>query len=194
MHQRDPSDAKLVAETLAGNREAFGRLYDRYAPLARAVAYEVCRDWQSVADLTQESFLRAYRNLGRLREPERFGAWLAGIARQVARERNRARRRDRHTFSGDGQLDPASAGDAIRQVDQLDEMAWIMDHLAEFDPRERLAIHAFYLEGQDAAKAAELVGLSRSGVYALLQRAVARLARVAQGANTRNTKNTKSQR
>jgi RNA polymerase sigma-70 factor (ECF subfamily) len=183
MQPTDASDAELVAETLAGNREAFGRLYDRYARLARAVAFDICRDPQAVADVAQEGFLRAYRNLGQLREPDRFGAWLAGIARRVAEQRNRERRRDRQVLAGDGRIEPIAPGEGCA-VDERDELAWILGALAEFDPRERLAIHAFYLEGQDASKAAALLGLSRSGVYALLGRAVARLARLAKASNT----------
>ena len=69
MQPTEPTDAELVAQTLAGNREAFGDLYDRYARLVRSVVCGVTWDWPMVQDLTQESFLRAYRKLGSLREP-----------------------------------------------------------------------------------------------------------------------------
>jgi RNA polymerase sigma-70 factor (ECF subfamily) len=186
MQPPDASDAELVAQTLAGDRAAFGHLYDRYARLVRAVALDATRDWQSVPDVAQEAFLRAYRNLGRLREPARFGAWLVGIARRVADERRRAARRDRLVPGADRRIEVAIEGDDDRRVDARDELAWVLDKLADFEPRERLAVEAFYLAGQDAARAAELVGLSRSGVYAVLERAVARLARLARSAETRN--------
>ena len=51
-----------------------------------------------------------------------------------------------------------------------------MCRLAELPDDERLAIHVFFLEGQNAAQAAERLELSRSGFYALVQRALARLA------------------
>ena len=51
-----------------------------------------------------------------------------------------------------------------------------MRRLAELPERERLAIHAFFLQECNAQQAGELLGLSRSGVYALLERALARLA------------------
>ena len=175
MQSNNPTDAQLVAETLAGNREAFGGLYDRYARLVRAVVCGVTLDWPMVHDLTQECFLRAYRNLGRLREPERFGAWIVGIARQVARERKRSLRRDRHRFVGE----PLEVACDVNDTDQVDDAGGIeaiLRKLSELDERERLAIHAYYLEGRDVRQAAELLGLSRSGTYALLARAVARLA------------------
>ncbi len=52
----EPSDADLVAWVLAGDRDAFGCLYDRYARLVRAVVYRVGNDAPVVNDLAQEVF------------------------------------------------------------------------------------------------------------------------------------------
>jgi RNA polymerase sigma-70 factor (ECF subfamily) len=49
--------------------------------------------------------------------------------------------------------------------------------VAKLPEQERLAVHSFFIHEKDARRAAELLGLSRSGFYALLQRAVARLAK-----------------
>jgi RNA polymerase sigma-70 factor (ECF subfamily) len=176
MQQSEPTDADLVAQTLAGNRETFGRLYDRYARLVRAVVCGVTLDWPMIEDLAQESFLRAYRNLARLKEPERFGPWIVGIARHVARERKRSLRRDRHEFVGDTPLEVESRTDAIGAVQADEEFEWVMQKLATLSERQRLAVHAFFLEGRDAGQAAERLGLSRSGLYALVERALGRLA------------------
>ena len=106
-------DAELVARTLAGDRDCFGQLYDRYARLVRAVVRPASSDDAAMHDLAQDCFLRAYRGLERLREPEKFGPWLVGIARQVAAECRRKQRRDRHQFVGtevleaDNGVDPA---------------------------------------------------------------------------------------
>jgi RNA polymerase sigma-70 factor, ECF subfamily len=118
--------------------------------------------------------LRAYRNLTQLRDPDRFAPWLAGIARQVARERRRALRRDRHIFCSD-QPDLESTDDATAALDNHDQLDIIMRNVAKLPVRERLAIHTYFLQQQNAEHAAELVGLSRSGFYALLQRSLARL-------------------
>ena len=59
MSQSEPSDVDDVRRTLAGDREAFGRLFDRHARLVRAIVVAVSGDFGSVEDLTQETFLRA---------------------------------------------------------------------------------------------------------------------------------------
>ena len=174
--EHNAADAELVALALSGNREAFGELYDRHARAVRAVVAGVSGDWPAVEDMVQECFLRAYRNLVRLRDPDRFGPWIAGIARQVGRERRRSLRRDQHEFRDPRPWRIESAADAEADVQERDEMEQVMRGVAGLRERERLAIHAFFLEQQDARRAAELLGLSRSGFYALVQRAIARLA------------------
>jgi RNA polymerase sigma-70 factor (ECF subfamily) len=176
LRHSEPPDGNLVARAQAGDREAFGCLYDRYARLVRAIVYRVAGGSPSTSDLTQECFLRAYRNLARLRQPERFGAWVVGIARQVAREHRRALRRDRNRFVPANSLPAGFESDATGMVQAAEEIAFVMRLVGELPERERLVIHAYFLQEQKAEQAARVLGLSRSGVYALLERALARLA------------------
>lgn len=170
------NDAALVAESLDGDREAFGRLYDGYARLVRAIVYDAFRDYAIAQDLTQEVFLRAYRKLGSLRRPEQFGPWVAGIARQVCRERRRTVRRDRHQFVGTHPALSGSDPPIEEELESVEEQELILGRVAELPERERLAVHSFYLQGHSARRTAALLGVSRSSAYALLQRACRRLA------------------
>ena len=150
-------------------------LYDRHARMVRAVVLGVSGDWSAVEDMTQECFLRGYRKLTTLRDPARFGPWIVGIARQVARERRRTLRRDRHEFAAQPP-EQVTSPDGELSAERREQLERVTSRLAELPEDERLAIHAFYLEGQNAVQAAEQLDLSRSGFYALLQRALARLA------------------
>src|SRR5688500_4501506 len=82
-------DADLVARTLAGTPESFGRLYDRYVRLVHATCFDVTGD--AAEDLVHETFVRAHRGLPALREPDRFAAWLLGIAHRVCKDWERKR-------------------------------------------------------------------------------------------------------
>src|SRR6202035_1713897 len=64
---------------------AFRLLVERYRPLARARAARLCSRSDDVDDIVQESFLQAFVALDRLRDPDRFGAWLSGIVVNVHR-------------------------------------------------------------------------------------------------------------
>ena len=100
METIEPTNAELVAETLSGCHEAYGLLYDRYSRFVRAVLCAVGTPFSEVEDLTQETFLRAYRKLETLTDPEKFRPCVAGIARLVAQEQRRSSGRDKHVFVG----------------------------------------------------------------------------------------------
>jgi RNA polymerase sigma-70 factor, ECF subfamily len=80
----------LVAAAQAGDRAAFGQLYGRYAAMVHAIALSSL-PVDEAADVVQEVFLKALRELKRLRDVAAFGAWLAAIARNVVVDVQRLR-------------------------------------------------------------------------------------------------------
>lgn len=179
---RNASDEAWVRATLAGEPEAFGRLYDRYAPLVRAVCYDgTGGDLAQAQDLCQEAFLRAYRNLASLKRPEQFAGWLIGIARHVCREwrRSAGRRRKHLTRLGDVarvEGEPGTGDDEPAAADE--DLARLRAAIASLPQSEREALNLFYLMERPASEAAEALGLSRSGFYRCLDRAKQRLGRL----------------
>jgi RNA polymerase sigma-70 factor (ECF subfamily) len=80
------SDEALVRAARRGDRIAFDMLVDRYARavLSRQVAWT--KDVTAAEDLAQETFLRAWQGLGRLKDPKAFGSWLLSIGGYVGQE------------------------------------------------------------------------------------------------------------
>jgi RNA polymerase sigma-70 factor (ECF subfamily) len=77
--------AALVGAAQAGDRQAFGELYARYAGLVRSIAASM-GSIDEAADVVQEVFLRALRKLKGLRDAAAFRAWITAIARNTARD------------------------------------------------------------------------------------------------------------
>src|SRR5438477_11572831 len=75
------TDAELVSQTLAGNREAFSEIVSRYRSLVCSLAYSAVGSLGQSEDLAQETFITAWKHLRHLREPDKLRAWLCGIAR-----------------------------------------------------------------------------------------------------------------
>jgi RNA polymerase sigma-70 factor (ECF subfamily) len=168
------SDAERVRASLAGDRSAFGDLYDRHARWVRAVLYDASRNLRDAQDLGQEVFLRAYRGLGDLRDPERFAPWLMGITRAVALDWLRRRVRDRHEYVG---CDLDCPAPAETQLDD-ESIRWLREAVQSLPERERLAVYVFYLQSRSAEDAQAVLNLSRAGLYRLLGRARKRLERI----------------
>ena len=85
------SETSLVERAAAGDADAFGQLYQLYAATVHGILLARV-PFDEVGDLVQDVFLLAFRKLSTLREAERFGAWLAMIARNRAMDFHRRTR------------------------------------------------------------------------------------------------------
>ena len=69
--------------------DAFGRLYDRWFDRVHDLAFRIVHDDAAAADVAQDAFVSAWRNIDKLEKPEAFGGWLLRIARNGALDRKR---------------------------------------------------------------------------------------------------------
>src|SRR5437016_10743979 len=79
----DFSDSELVTLSLAGDRDAFGRIVTRYQTLLCSLAYSATGSLSQSQDLAQETFVAAWKQLADLREPEKLRPWLCRISRNL---------------------------------------------------------------------------------------------------------------
>jgi RNA polymerase sigma-70 factor (ECF subfamily) len=153
-----PKDASLVEAARAGDRAAFGHLYNRYAPMVHGILLaRVPR--REVDDLVQDVFLAALRRLGTLREVEAFGGWLAMIARNRAVDYHR---RAPET----AELPAEIAGQDAAEVEALAILAVIRTLPEAY--RETLVLRL--VEGMTGPEIAEYTGLTPASVRVNLHR------------------------
>lgn len=79
----EPSDWELVARARTGDDQAFTRLVRRYERGVMAFCQRMVGSRDDAEDLAQESFIRVYRYLGRLRPEAKFSTALFGMARNL---------------------------------------------------------------------------------------------------------------
>jgi RNA polymerase sigma-70 factor (ECF subfamily) len=163
-------DAELVRQILAGDRDAAAAIYDRYAPLLRAVLFDATGSLPEADELVQEVFVRGLTRLAQLRRHERIGAWLVGIARHEGKEFRRQAGRRRLRFSTLVDHPAPKTQPAVS-----DTVSLIREAVRQLPERERMAVHIHYLCGEPAEVARHTLGLSQSGFYKLLERARGRL-------------------
>jgi RNA polymerase sigma-70 factor (ECF subfamily) len=77
----EKDDGVLIARVCAGEKEAFEVLVSKYANLVGSIAYNIIGDVHVAGDITQETFLKVFRNLQHLEDPRRFKGWLCSIVR-----------------------------------------------------------------------------------------------------------------
>src|SRR5436190_12303853 len=101
------TDEELVTAFRAGNLSAFDELVQRWERKIQGAVYRIMGSGEEAKDLTQETFLRAYRGLSTFKSEARFSSWLYQIALNLCRDRLRQKRG--RTLVGIDDLDAASS-------------------------------------------------------------------------------------
>lgn len=159
------TDAQLVRRSRLGDRDAFAELVERHAGRAAAAARRILRSREDAEDVVQEAILSSYLSLDRLREPSRFGPWLAAIAGNLAKMRLRQARTAADLPGGLA----APADDVVEALDSLRAA------LAVLPDGEREAVVMHYVEGLSCEEIGLRIGRSAGAVRVRLHRARLRL-------------------
>ena len=126
-----------------------------------------------VDDVMQDVYLRMQRGLPGLRDDERFAAWLFQVARSAIAEHGRARARHPVASPDDVPETPIEADDDREVARHL--AACVAGFVAQLPSPYREAVTLVELEGLTAREAAELAGISVSGMKSRVQRGRAQL-------------------
>jgi len=165
------SDAALVRASQQGRREAFGRLYQRYAPMVHGILLARVPRLE-VEDLVHEVFLRAMSHLPGLRDTSRFGAWLAAISRNMA---NDFHRRPRSEVERTDDYVEADSNAAPSEQVQTREAAEILEIIRSLPEAYRETLVLRLVEGMTGPEIAARTGLSHGSVRVNLHRGMQQL-------------------
>ena len=100
---REVEDHDLIAKARRGDVEAYNLLVSRWERRVFNYLFRIVGDREDALDLSQEAFLKAYQNLGKLEDPGRFAPWLFRIAHNEAFSLLRRRKPDREPVEARGQ-------------------------------------------------------------------------------------------
>jgi len=159
----DICDGDLVRRARAGDAGAFALLVERRFPSARALAARLGAHPDDVDDIVQEAFLQAFAGLGRLRDPDRFGAWLAGIVRNISRA---AARQAPLMLLADWpeDLHPASA-QGLPSAEDLDRAEVLRAAVAGLPGGQRRAVELYYFADLPAGQIARSPGAAKASLH-----------------------------
>src|SRR3954463_13107763 len=119
--------AAVLARARQGDSDAFRALVEQHSRSVFRLAFRMTGNEQDAEDVVQESFLRAYRQLGRFESRANFGTWLYRIVANCSVDMMRARQ-SRHDQSRGQSLDevvslPASTGHGPERLAESAEIA-----------------------------------------------------------------------
>jgi RNA polymerase sigma-70 factor (ECF subfamily) len=154
-------DAALVAAVVAQAPDAAGRLWDRYAPLARRILRRSLGPSVEVEDALQVVFMRLFRDIESLRDPSALRSFLIGITLHVATSELRRRRARRWLLlSDDGAIPETVRATDPEAFERRQALAALYRILDRIDTRRRLVFVLRYVEGLELAELAVVLGCS----------------------------------
>ena len=157
------SSADLVARACQGDQEAFRLIFERYSRPLISFVYDQVGNRELAEELTQETFVRAYRSLHALREETKLSTWLFGIAKNVARESLRARQRTNQHVDLDDKLvlNLSDRGPVpVKQLLNKELNEVIQNSLALLDEDKRLVFTLKVFQQCSYEEIAEITGFS----------------------------------
>jgi RNA polymerase sigma-70 factor (ECF subfamily) len=174
-----PDEARSPASTREGapDRTDFDTLYQRHSREVWALVYARCVNSHTALDITQEAFLRLWRELGDGEPILNPRAWLLRVARNLAEDHAKSafRRNGTHppaTMNGVAARESAPQ-DLLEREETFGQIREVMQQLAEAD-REVLTLR--YALEYDTEQIAEMLGINGTAVHMRLSRARQRLA------------------
>lgn len=162
-------ERELIRRSVAGDKDAFGVLYKMYAPRIYRAVCGLLLNEEDALEVTQETFVRAWRALGRFRCDAPFFPWLYAIAR------NRCLSKLGRGGPHSSQLDEGMPGDD-RAASRVELRQDVARALASLSPEHREVIILRHFEELSYAEIAHAMGIPVGTVMSRLHHARKALA------------------
>jgi len=165
-------EPELIARVLAGDRVAARELYDAHAPRVFRLAFRLTGDGDLAREFTQDTFVRAFQQLGKFRGDSALSTWLHRITVTVVANAMRKVKRIRLRETDLEEAHPLSSEPSRIDPDLRERLARAIDDLPEIY-RTTLVMHD--LEGYTHTEIAETLGVAEGTCKSRLSVARAQL-------------------
>jgi RNA polymerase sigma-70 factor (ECF subfamily) len=177
----EASDADLVERARGGVSDAFRVLVERHSRSVFRLAYRMTLNEFDADDVVQETFLRAYRSLGRFDGRSEFGTWIYRIAVNCSLDLQRAKGKRAEVGANDGEGDglmamlpaPNPTPDRVALSGQVRQI--VDETLAGLSPMERTAFLLRHVEGMAVPQISAVLGRNSGATKHSIFRAVKKL-------------------
>lgn len=167
----------LVRAAQAGDRAAFGRLFERFERHVMAIALRRLNDFGEAQELCQDVFIQAMKKVGQLREPEAFAGWLRAITNRMAINRMIRKPNDFALESEALEATCVETRTPLADVLTRERAVHVRDGLQQLGRMDRETLEAFYVDGQSLVEMSDRFDAPVGTIKRRLHVARKRLAR-----------------
>ena len=159
----ETTDRILVQRVLAGDRGAYEALIGRHYRQIYGVCLGIVADPHESQDLCQEAMLQGYVKIARLRQADRFGAWMTEIAKNLCFDWLRKQKQSHKCIS--------RLADNAKSLPQNDSDGEVAEAVARLPLELRMPLVMYYLDGRNSDSICRQLGLSHSSLWRRLRKA-----------------------
>ena len=178
------NDAELIQRVLEGDDNAFSTLVRKYQKQVHALAWRKIGDFHIAEEITQDTFLKAYKRLATLKKPQRFVSWLYVIAANrcsswLRKKRLRTQPLEQLEETDNEQLQKAAYSRYVTEENERTTAETQRDVvkklLAKLQESERTVITLHYFGEMSCPEIGAFLGVSANTIKSRLRRAQQRL-------------------
>lgn len=166
-------DISIVRRVLEGDTDAFGLFVDRYGTMIFQVVFRISGNREEAEDLSQEVFIKAYRQLYQFRGEAAFSSWLYRIAWNLSMDRLDKRKKESWVeldgLTGTHTLNSATT-EPYHTMDTAERKRALTLEIEKLDAPDRLIIELYYRDEKTVKEIAWILGIGESNVKIRLHR------------------------
>lgn len=178
----DADETELLERARNGDSQAFGALVERYQRRVVGVAQAVVHNQDDAVELAQETFVRAYENLGKFESRSSFSTWLYRIAANLAIDFRRREGRHQVLRGEDAETEinriPSPRGDSYQETARTELSQRINGALKELTSEHRAVILLREVEGLSYDEISDVLHVPRGTVMSRLHYARSRMREI----------------
>ncbi len=166
------TDDKVIEEILAGNRDAFAILVDKYKDKVFSLVFGIVKDYELAQEVAQDVFIKAYSSLKKFRRDSSFSTWIYRISYNTAISETRKRKVKKVSFDENisSKISNEEIEDNAESWRKDGEQKKLSRALSQLLPDERVIISLYYFEEKAISEICEITGLGQSNVKVKLHR------------------------
>ena len=174
-------DVQLIYNILSGDEEAFSVLVQKYQKSVHALVWRKIGDFHHAEEITQDTFLQAYKKLPTLKDPHQFAGWLYVIANRFCIDWMRKKKRTVQSIEDTpmAEIEKSSYTHHLseqRQIEASERRCEIVKKLlARLPESERTVVTLYYLGEMKVNEISKFLGVSVNTINTRLHRARKRL-------------------
>ncbi|RKU21680.1 hypothetical protein C6500_05835 [Candidatus Poribacteria bacterium] len=174
-------DVQLIRSVLLGDDAAFSTLVQKYRKSVHALAWRKIGDFHHAEEITQDTFLQAYKKLSTLKDPNQFAGWLYVIANRLCINWMRKKKPALQSLEGTradevAQYSYSHYVSTERETEAAERRSEIVKRLLSRLPEsERTVVTLYYLGEMNAKEIGKFLGVSVKTIHSRLHRARKRL-------------------